>query len=103
MCRRTLRSTRTPTIAPPPSAFRPPNNTPQLQLSPGCDARLLLVASEEEIVPEIERVSEGVLNPTAKANRRAYYKQARSQHVTEKARKIYINILYYITTVRYAG
>lgn len=48
----------------------------QLQLSPACDARPLLVASEEGIIPEIERVSEGALNVSARAKRKEYYKQA---------------------------
>lgn len=48
----------------------------QLQLSPACDARPLLVASEEGITPEIERVSEGALNVSARAKRKEYYKQA---------------------------
>ncbi|CAN0484855.1 unnamed protein product [Laminaria digitata] len=47
----------------------------QLQLSPACDARPLLVASEEGITPEIERVSEGALNVSARAKRKEYYKQ----------------------------
>ncbi|CAM9095569.1 unnamed protein product [Ascophyllum nodosum] len=48
----------------------------QLQLSPSCDARPLLVTLESEIVPEIQRVAQGVLNPTSRVKRREYYKQA---------------------------
>ncbi|CAN0380188.1 unnamed protein product, partial [Ectocarpus fasciculatus] len=48
----------------------------QLQLSPACDARVLLLPSEELLVPEIQRVSEGVFKATAGGQRREYYKQA---------------------------
>ena len=48
----------------------------QLQLSPACDARPLLVPSEDDIVCEIQKVAEGVLRATAKGQRREYYKQA---------------------------
>ncbi|CAM9181917.1 unnamed protein product, partial [Ectocarpus fasciculatus] len=47
-----------------------------LQLSPACDARVLLLPSEELLVPEIQRVSEGVFKATAGGQRREYYKQA---------------------------
>lgn len=59
------------------SRFRlPPSHAEQLQLSPSCDARPLLVTSESNIVPEIQRVAQGVLNQASKVKRREYYKQA---------------------------
>ncbi|CAN0328451.1 unnamed protein product, partial [Ectocarpus sp. 12 AP-2014] len=48
----------------------------QLQLSPSCDARVLLLPSEDLLVPEIQRVSQGVFKATAGGQRREYYKQA---------------------------
>ncbi|CAM9300252.1 unnamed protein product [Ectocarpus sp. 13 AM-2016] len=47
----------------------------QLQLSPACDARVLLLPSEELLVPEIQRVSQGIFKATAGGQRREYYKQ----------------------------
>ncbi|CAM9600716.1 unnamed protein product [Pylaiella littoralis] len=51
----------------------------QLQLSPACDARPLLVPSEEETLSEVRRVSQGVLRATSKSQRREYYKQLHQQ------------------------
>ncbi|CAM9596142.1 unnamed protein product [Scytosiphon promiscuus] len=51
----------------------------QLQLSPSCDARPLLVPTEETVISEIERISQGVLKATARSQRKEYYKQLHQQ------------------------
>ncbi|CAN0155558.1 unnamed protein product, partial [Hapterophycus canaliculatus] len=60
----------------------------QLQLAPSCDARPLLVPSEENVIDEIERISQGVLKATAKSQRKEYYKQARCNHLHQQLRVV---------------
>lgn len=61
----------------PPAPAPAPAPAAKLQLSPACDARPLLVPSEDDVLSEIQRVSQGVLRATMKGQRKEYYKQAR--------------------------